>query len=351
MSFLFYLADNEEHDDAPGARAGNIDDDGDGDVDIQHAADDDDISSSSDKFWYRMHSRMHSGTTLSPGTRTGNNQEDDDDDDYDYDENNNNNDDEDNNNNNNNHDDDDDDVYSDDDDDDEEYAPQDDQDDDEIMLAHQNCISEIQEIISSSGLENYLLRSKDKTPNDANTAIMRVSSFLNWCYGEQNLSSGNLPTTKVMKFFTGIVLDHYELLHKYCIYLQENRRFVASTVKNYLADIAVAAKWLIYYFGKGGHYNKRRLHSADAFMFIEEIKTLSRVLNNKDKKQRKRKNMAQSIAERRQPARGIAELLAAVKSQLPWARSIVDANVLEKSTFTKFMHLFFASLYAGDYIL
>jgi len=74
---------------------------------------------------------------------------------------------------------------------------------------------------------------------------MRVASFLCWVDVTQHAAPYRLHAHNVMQYFTEIVIEHFEVLHKYSMYLQGEKDFTASTIKNYMSDIGVSGKWLI----------------------------------------------------------------------------------------------------------
>ena len=219
----------------------------------------------------------------------------------------------------------------------------------EAMLLNNDSIREVQDILCSSGLVNYLEGKLYKKANDVQTLTMRVASFLCWVDVTQHAAPYRLDAHNVMQYFTEIVIEHFEVLHKYSMYLQGEKDFTASTIKNYMSDIGVSGKWLIYYYSKEHkqQHNGSKINPGDCELFLQEIKDISRVQLRRDIKRRSTKNMADCIAERRQPPRGISQLQEAVCSDLPWALS-VKSHVLDKHIYNKFRQLLYASLWAGN---
>jgi len=223
-------------------------------------------------------------------------------------------------------------------------------DDMEDIIVNQHKVAMVQEVLSASGLLDYLIKSMDRNSNDVKTLIMRVSSFICWVNAaaqQQNRSSAvTLSSHNVLDYFIEVIIDHYDLLYKYCIHLQEDKIFKASTIKNYLSDISVCAKWMLLYYSKNKVHNGSKISIGDGELFMQEIKNISRVQHKRDKKNRSKKNMAECIADRRQPQRGLSQLQQAVCSELPWARSLkANHALIDKQIYNKFRQLLYASLW------
>jgi hypothetical protein len=205
-----------------------------------------------------------------------------------------------------------------------------------------SSITTIHDTLINSGMKEYFKSAIGGSKDDqtATTIITRLENFLEYTFTEVHGDQSKLNPIECLNWFAEIITERYGLLGSYCVYLENQKRYRASTIQLYLNDISLAATWIVLH----GPYNATLLKGADLLAFRDVISKLRHNANKKKRLETSEKTMETAISEGRAPPGGLRELQSIVEAELPWARQ-AGFSFIDKEVYMKFMEIMFASLY------
>jgi hypothetical protein len=180
------------------------------------------------------------------------------------------------------------------------------------------------------------------SPEDAQTATGRVAKWLIWTH--QKVATGSTSPLLGMfcERFAQTIKKDYKTLGDYALYLEQTKRYQASTINNHLYDITRAVMWFT-----TGDQNEGILTPADLLGFDFVVKNLHKKYYKATNRQRVGNTMATEVYLRHQPAGGLKEMQAAFVPELEKLKEFLKQEplVITREDFLWFTGMLYTSFY------
>jgi hypothetical protein len=207
----------------------------------------------------------------------------------------------------------------------------------------------------TAGLDTHLCSylGKQKTQRAAKTCINRTTTFCLWVYYQINQRNFDWSESmSIVGLLASVLTEHYSKFMDFALYLENSKKFSASTICNHLYDIIEVSRWVGYFKSA----NNQTPLKIDLHGFEATARAIRRVYGKKRKSQVSEKCLENVVASRRLPIEGLKTLIECVEADMAWFHNLTDQLklespdsddlfVLDELIYKHFMRLLFSSLY------
>jgi hypothetical protein len=175
--------------------------------------------------------------------------------------------------------------------------------------------------------------------DNADRIVKAVAKFIDWSH--RNIKDKSFYNTqRILPWLKTLIKTHYTAISAYCTYLADDEHHAKpATVKQRVQQIHGLFLWYAVYCAK------LPLSSLEGVKAVAG--DVRRAASRKMRALKAADTLKKRIEDRRLPPNGLADLLRAVYSLVPWARSLQGQGV-DKDTYDAFMQLLYAAMYVSS---